>query len=442
MRNKKAPARFRKQLKDQLPILQSEGLITPEQANAISRKYELDSLAAESTRTLLMVIYIVGVCLVGVGMISFVAAHWNAIAPEIKIVLIFSAMLAAHISGFYLWKISGKSPKLGHALTILGTLIFGANIGLVAQIFHIRENVYNGFAAWALGAILMAYALQSVPNAFLAIVTSFIWFCGTCGWRSNPALWYPLAAAVVFIPFACLCRSAFAFVFALLSVGISLPIALTVSSSEAFGLIAATLIIGVASFSLGSIFFGTDKFKFFPVPAMICACISTAFALYLCSFFDFADEVTSDMPDFLAEDPAVLITSGTALVIAVLMLPLGVKKILQQKPVLTMLAVTVVSLLLIIVTAFTNNELIVHVVANVLFMALAANILWASFHFHDRRLFWASVLMIALLILSRTIEYETDLLIKSAAFTASGIALIIAGVMFEKYLKKRNLTDE
>ena len=41
-----------------------------------------------------------------------------------------------------------------------------------------------------------------------------------------------------------------------------------------------------------------------------------------------------------------------------------------------------------------------------------------------------------------SVEYETGLLIKSAAFTASGIALIVAGVMFEKYLKKRRLADE
>ena len=107
-----------------------------------------------------------------------------------------------------------------------------------------------------------------------------------------------------------------------------------------------------------------------------------------------------------------------------------------------MLIITAASLLFIMVAALADADVFVIAVANVLFVALAANILWAARQFEDRRLFWASVLMIALLLLSRTIEYETGLLIKSAAFTASGIAIIVAGVMFEKYLKKRKLTDE
>jgi uncharacterized membrane protein len=442
MNSKKPPARFRKQLKGQLPLLQTEGLISTEQARAISQKYQLDSLTTESTHTLLMVIYTIGVCLVGVGIISFVAAHWNAIAPEVKIILILSAMFASHLAGFYLWKVSAKSPKLGHALTILGTLIFGANIGLIAQIFHIKENIYNGFAAWAVGAAVMAYALQSTPNLFIAIVTSFIWFCGTCGWRSDPALWYPFAAAVVFIPFACLRRSTFAFVMTLLAVGISLTVSLTTASEEFFGMITATLIIGLAYFSAGSALSGTDKLKSFAVPAMVCACISTAFALYLCSFIELAEEITSNAPDFFAGDTPLVITAATALAVAILTLLFAVRKILNQKPLITMLIITAASLLFIMVAALADADMFVIAVANVLFVALAANILWAARQFEDRRLFWASVLMIALLLLSRTIEYETGLLIKSAAFTASGIALIVAGVMFEKYLKKRKLTDE
>ena len=442
MKNKKPSARFRKQLKDQLPLLQTEGFITSDQANAISQRYRLDSLATESTHTLLMVIYIIGVCLVGIGVISFVAAHWNAIAPEIKVALIVTAMFASHIAGFYLWKVSCKSPKLGHALTILGTLIFGANIGLIAQIFHIKENIYNGFAAWAIGAVVMAYALQSTPNLFIAIVTSFIWFCGTCGWRSEPALWYPFAATVIFIPFACLRRSTFAFIMALLAVGISLTVSFTTASAELFSIIAATLLLGFAYFSAGSVLSATHKLKSFAVPSMVLACISTAFALYLCSLIELAEEITSGIDDFFTEDNLLVVTAAAAFAVSVVMLLFAIRKIINRKPLMIMLIITVASFLLIIAAISLGADIIVIVIANVLFAALAANILWIAYCFEDRRLFWSSVLMIALLLLSRTLEYETGLLIKSAAFTASGIALIVAGVMFEKYLKKRKLTDE
>jgi len=55
----------------------------------------------------------------------------------------------------------------------------------------------------------------------------------------------------------------------------------------------------------------------------------------------------------------------------------------------------------------------------------------------DRRVFWASVLLAAGYILARTLEYETGLMLKAAVFVGCGIGLIAAGVLFERYLRKR-----
>ena len=79
MKTPKAPAGFRKHLKNHLPLLRDDGLITADQARDISQRYRLDELAAESTRTLLMAIDIIGAFLIGIGVISFVAAHWTGI---------------------------------------------------------------------------------------------------------------------------------------------------------------------------------------------------------------------------------------------------------------------------------------------------------------------------------------------------------------------------
>ncbi len=152
MKTPKATAGFRRHLKNHLPLLQADGLITPDQARDISQRFRLNDLAAESTRTLLMAIYIIGAFLIGIGVISFVAAHWTAIPRQVKVALLFAAMIASHFAGFYLWKMTGKSPRLGHALTILGTLIFGASIGLMAQIFHITGSTTGLFGPWAIGA--------------------------------------------------------------------------------------------------------------------------------------------------------------------------------------------------------------------------------------------------------------------------------------------------
>jgi hypothetical protein len=47
-----------------------------------------------------------------------------------------------------------------------------------------------------------------------------------------------------------------------------------------------------------------------------------------------------------------------------------------------------------------------------------------------------------LLILSRFLEYETSLLVKSAAFLACGVAVIVGGISYEKYLRRKAASIE
>jgi len=89
MKHKKASIRFRKQLKAELPILQSEDLISSEQVQVFAQRYQLDNLASESTSKLLMVIYSIGVFLIGIGIISFVTYHWNAMSKGLKLTIIY-----------------------------------------------------------------------------------------------------------------------------------------------------------------------------------------------------------------------------------------------------------------------------------------------------------------------------------------------------------------
>ena len=242
MKHRKASIRFRKQLKDELPILQSDGLISTEQHQAIAQRYQLNNLAGESTSKLLMVIYLIGVFLIGIGVISFVAYHWNAMSKGLKLAIIFTAMLASHGAGFYFWKISSKIPKLGHALICLGTLIFGANIGLMAQIFHIKGHWNGLFLPWAIGAVIIAYAVGSVPNAAIGIIASFIWFIGQLDWHGGSEVWwYPFAVTALFAGFAYYRQSVLIFTLTLFSLAISLPICLASDKGEVFGAVGGML---------------------------------------------------------------------------------------------------------------------------------------------------------------------------------------------------------
>jgi hypothetical protein len=60
----------------------------------------------------------------------------------------------------------------------------------------------------------------------------------------------------------------------------------------------------------------------------------------------------------------------------------------------------------------------------------------------QRVVFWLGSLYMVLLILSRFLEYETSLMVKAAAFLACGIAVILAGMSYERYLRRKDSSVE
>src|SRR5688500_3465730 len=165
--------KFRAALRNELAIWIQKGIVTDETAKQLASAYELDNLRHESTRLLSAVIFTIGGLLLGGGLISFVAANWEVIPTVIKLALLFSALLTLHSVGFWLWH-SKNWRRLGHALIFCACLVFGANIGLVAQIFHISSSWYGGFVAWALWSLVMAWAIRSWIIGVLVLGILFI----------------------------------------------------------------------------------------------------------------------------------------------------------------------------------------------------------------------------------------------------------------------------
>jgi uncharacterized membrane protein len=436
MKDKLPPSRFRRQLKEQLPILESEGLVTPQQSQALFARYRLDSLSAEAMNTLLTVIYTIGSVLIGIGIISFVAAHWDDIGRTTKIVMIFAAMLTAHGTGFYLWQIRGLYPKLGHTLVLLGTLIFGANIGLMAQIFHIHENNFNGFFAWSVGAIIVAYALKSVPNAILAIAVaiSAVLF----GMRSIP-FWFPLAAIIMFVPFIYYTKSRWALCPFLLLMMIAIPAAFLHHDISNTNSTIDLALSGLLFFSWGCASHQNETTQFISRPAWTFGVLAASIAAYTYSFNDVAENIV-DHPIKFAEYPNILVVAGIILLLSLALIIISFFKRIKNIQSLLLCLISANLFAVVLLPHFVSFFEIV-LVANLVFALMTILLFVASFTYEDRRIFWAAVLMAALLILTRTLEYETELLIKAIIFTACGVGIIVAGVLFERFLRARRLSN-
>ena len=98
---------FREGLRRELPAWRAEGLVTDEAARALAGRYEL--AAAETGGPSFLAVYVLGALLVGAGVVSLVAWHWDAMGAAAKLATLGVAMVAAHGAGFALWKGSGRA---------------------------------------------------------------------------------------------------------------------------------------------------------------------------------------------------------------------------------------------------------------------------------------------------------------------------------------------
>jgi uncharacterized membrane protein len=442
MKTPKAGAGFRRHLKNHLPLLQTDGLITADQARDISQRYRLNDLAAESTHALLMAIYIIGAFLIGIGVISFVAAHWTAIPRQVKVALLFAAMIASHLAGFYLWKMTGKSSRLGHALTILGTFIFGASIGLMAQIFHVTGSATGLFGPWAIGAIVMAYTLGSTPNAVIAIVTSFVWFTGRIGWGELTYWYYPFAAAALFLPYCYWRKSTFAFTLTLLAVGLGTILACGNMPGNEFFVPMSIIAIGILYACWGLIAIEGANFKSFGSPAIFLGYVAVSIPVYLCSFREVAEDMLYADNALGRDSFPQALPALAAFVIAMLLVTPAILRSRHNAALTKVFSVVMVTFGLYLIGSISGSQFIFAGLANIALLALAVVLIWIARDLGDRRLFWSGIIMVALMVVSRSFEYETGLIIKAIAFTAGGVAVIVAGVVFEKFLKARRIINE
>jgi uncharacterized membrane protein len=117
-----------------------------------------------------------------------------------------------------LYRKAGWQRKLGDAISLLGTMFFGAGIWLVAQIYHIDEHYPNGFLIWALGALALAWILESIPHALLATVLLAIWGGSEVFHFHDPNMWALALVTVGVVPLAWHKQSALLLTFVLAAI--------------------------------------------------------------------------------------------------------------------------------------------------------------------------------------------------------------------------------
>jgi len=131
----------------------------------------------QTQKKTIQIIVFIGAILIGAGIFSFIASNWQAMGKPTKISVIIISMLISYIAGWYLVEKS-KLTKTGGALILLGAVIYGSGIFLIAQMFNVRANWPDGFILWMIGVVALAYAIESFHLYYLAIPLGMIALVG------------------------------------------------------------------------------------------------------------------------------------------------------------------------------------------------------------------------------------------------------------------------
>ncbi|MGY2976119.1 DUF2157 domain-containing protein [Thermostichus sp. MS-CIW-37] len=462
--------RFRRQLADLLNTWVEQGLIEPAQRDRLREYYQLESLQRSAGGRFALVLLLFGAVLVGLGVISFVAANWAAIPRWARAWGCLALMVGLQVAGFQVWQ--QGSRRLGSALLIAGELTLGACIGLMAQWVQLGGSAAGLFWAWGMGSLAMAYSLRHSPSGVLACVllgsgmVADFWDWGPV----NFLYLYPWLALGLLVSLAYWCCSRWVFALAVVNFGLALQglanrLGSSFPSLTLWHLLGVAVVWGLALWHQrhdpwirqvstegrdqelpGELEQGLDLAP----TAQNLALLGLGVLLYVWSFWGtWLVDLPAD-PLLDAGDPWAGLSAAGLLLLAGWgwwqgwqekgSQPIGVW--LEDATVLVSLLglgllVGVSSLLSPNSTDGLAFGFFAHWIVTLLLLGLSAVLCWEGLQQGRRGRFWQGLLGLTLVVLTRFFEYPTGLLVKSVALVACGIGVIWLGLKFERRIFSR-----
>ncbi|MBD2775340.1 DUF2157 domain-containing protein [Iningainema tapete] len=460
---------FRAKLRQEVEIWRDEGLIDNSQYQQLVERYQFNNLEHVARDRFVFILIGLGSILLGLGVITFVAANWQVWSREVKLTLLLGLFVITSTSGFYFWRKPVQPKKrqrqqiLGQGLLLFGALLIGANMALLAQIFHMSGSGYELFLAWGIGVLVMAYSLNLTSLGVLALILVQIgywvgigefWFSprGDLNWAWHVVQHMPLLSWVLFLPLAYLCESAWLFTLAAIAFASSLQFNLSPLqyityqntapwvASFAFALPPALL------WSYDDLIFPLVNFRWFQYIARNLTLIFFSILFYSLSFRGWWQHNTNYSAitgnNQLQMLPLIDLGIMSGLAILQWCYLLLKKNKLKQK--LDINHVFIGSLIIIVALVplwhqMTSGTDVVSIfIFNALLTIFACGLIRVGLELTLRQAFWGGMILLTLQIISRMLEYDTALLLKSLVFILCGVVVIIAGLWFEKRLHKVN----
>lgn len=442
--------KFRRQLRQEVEQWHREGLIDQSVYEQLGDRYKFNDLEYNASNRFILILLGLGSVLLGLGIITFVAANWQVWARELKITLLLSGFVGINTAGFYLWRRSNQHWKrsLGQALLLLGALVLGANMALMSQLFHQSGQVYQLYLVWGLGVLAMAYSLRLT---MLGVMSSLLVWLGYLRYLWEPEVvafgrlsWLqlfmqhlPVLLALLFIPLAYWCNSRWIFRLSAIAIVFSLE-----ANILRFNLLVSSPWMGAIAFGLPPALlwaYNDSLLRRHPLPVEVFSGIARSLAItflsllfYVLSFYGLWNTSLVASPENalpLYSPPFI-----DLLLLSILALWQWLRLLrrwnLNNYLVAGMILISAVVPVLHL--GGTPQPAFAALIFNLLLFLLSVGLIREGLAQGKRQLFWGGMVLLTVSIFSRMLEYNTDLLFKSFVLFLCGFGLMGGGVWFER----------
>ncbi|MEI2820646.1 MAG: DUF2157 domain-containing protein [Marmoricola sp.] len=183
--NMAAPRRATKTQHDwlarELTYWQSQGLIEPSAATTIRDGYEVSARFS-----LVKLALTLGGAFAGIGLIWLVAANLDELSPLLRIAIVVAFWLTS-LAAIWWFDKRGQST-LGQVAQGIAALAFGAVVMQTAQSLQVPAYEPKLLGVWALGALMLAYAVRGMAPLIVGIGTGIGWLEWYLGQHAHSVL--------------------------------------------------------------------------------------------------------------------------------------------------------------------------------------------------------------------------------------------------------------
>ncbi|MFP8874227.1 MAG: DUF2157 domain-containing protein, partial [Myxococcota bacterium] len=159
-------------------------IITTEQGQEILALYGATLPTGKERSIGYYVLLSLSALMVGLAVILIVSANWENIPRGIRMGGLIATTATANLIGLRMFHTGDRGGAT--VAFFLGSILYGASIMLIAQIYHLGEHFPDGVYWWALGVLPIAVLAESYVCVALFTLLAFIWAASEASFEFFP----------------------------------------------------------------------------------------------------------------------------------------------------------------------------------------------------------------------------------------------------------------